>query len=239
MLKASEKTNYESISARLCVFSSHWCSVVKEERLSGFETHPGWIWGAQFFCLSCVWTKNENVALGELVMTSLTPLPTEVLTADDFDDLMTLWRKSMHILNTCKKTTDHLVSYPLCLSWRYVISLGKVIMTCLPPIPTEGLTADDVDDLIKKVRDVMLKTFEETTWEMRKEAEHQGLSILPPLQEKDNPFNKGEFELCGIQGHLVSVRTFGVMCDRTLFCACSNIRPHVKWTVSLVTADGH
>ena len=37
------------------------------------------------------------------------------------------------------------------------------------------------------------------------------------------------------------IRTFGVMYDHTLFCACKShpdIRPYVKWAVSLVLKDG-
>ena len=45
---------------------------------------------------------------------------------------------------------------------------------------------------------------------------------------------------------MVSVRTFSVMCNHTLPIGIlnlqitkSDIRPHIKWSVSLVTAHGH
>ena len=71
---------------------------------------------------------------------------------------------------------------------------GKVIATVLPPVPTEGLTTEDVDGLMDRVREQMLKVHHETSWDVHQEAERQGVSILPPLQEKDNPYHKGSGE---------------------------------------------
>ena len=36
--------------------------------------------------------------------------------------------------------------------------------------------------------------------------------------------------------NLISGRTFGVMYDQTIFFANHQIRPHIKWAVSLVIA---
>ncbi|KAI4457480.1 1-acyl-sn-glycerol-3-phosphate acyltransferase [Holotrichia oblita] len=40
---------------------------------------------------------------------------------------------------------------------------GKVMITALPPISTQGMTSNDVDKLIEHTRDVMIKTFHETS----------------------------------------------------------------------------
>lgn len=42
---------------------------------------------------------------------------------------------------------------------------GKFIITCLPKIPTRGLTANDVTDLTENVRKQMLDTFNQTSFE--------------------------------------------------------------------------
>lgn len=42
---------------------------------------------------------------------------------------------------------------------------GKFIITCLPPISTRGLTADDVTDLTENVRKLMLDTFNQSSFE--------------------------------------------------------------------------
>ncbi|XP_077287330.1 1-acyl-sn-glycerol-3-phosphate acyltransferase beta-like [Arctopsyche grandis] len=43
---------------------------------------------------------------------------------------------------------------------------GRVIITCLDPIETKGLTLDDMDDLMKKVRDAMLECYNEVCKEV-------------------------------------------------------------------------
>lgn len=43
---------------------------------------------------------------------------------------------------------------------------GKVIVKGLPPIPTENLTEDDIDALMERTREAMLKTFEELSAEI-------------------------------------------------------------------------
>jgi len=43
---------------------------------------------------------------------------------------------------------------------------GKVIITTLPPVPTTGLTKDDVDSLIEKVRSSMIEVFKSTSEEV-------------------------------------------------------------------------
>lgn len=37
------------------------------------------------------------------------------------------------------------------------------MITALPPISTQGMTSNDVDKLIEQTRDVMIKTFHETS----------------------------------------------------------------------------
>lgn len=48
-----------------------------------------------------------------------------------------------------------------------IFDSGEVIITALPEISTEGLTADDVDDLIKRTSDLMTKKYRETSKETR------------------------------------------------------------------------
>ena len=43
---------------------------------------------------------------------------------------------------------------------------GKVIVQCMPPVSTEGLTADDVTALSERVRENMLETFTRISGEM-------------------------------------------------------------------------
>ena len=40
-----------------------------------------------------------------------------------------------------------------------LIFLGRVLIQCLKPIPTEGLTKDDVNKLTEDTRDVMMDVF--------------------------------------------------------------------------------
>jgi len=54
-----------------------------------------------------------------------------------------------HFLNTEKKIFDK----------------GEIIITALPEISTQGLTVDDVDDLIQRTRNLMIETYEETSKE--------------------------------------------------------------------------
>ena len=43
---------------------------------------------------------------------------------------------------------------------------GKVIVSCLPPIPTEGLTAEDVNDLTERARNAMKAVYDSTSKEV-------------------------------------------------------------------------
>jgi len=45
---------------------------------------------------------------------------------------------------------------------------GEVIITALPPISTKGLTADDVDDLLQRTRNLMIEKYKETSFEVAK-----------------------------------------------------------------------
>jgi len=48
---------------------------------------------------------------------------------------------------------------------------GKVIVTVLPPVETKSFTANDVDSLIEKVRNPMVKVYKEISEELKK-TEH-------------------------------------------------------------------
>lgn len=54
--------------------------------------------------------------------------------------------------------------------------VGKVIVTPLPPIPTEGLTSDDVDKLIERTREVMIATFQEVNKEVKETVEKEAIT---------------------------------------------------------------
>jgi hypothetical protein len=50
-----------------------------------------------------------------------------------------------------------------------VTIIGKMIIQALPEIPTEGLTLDDVDELMEKTRKVMCETFESLVTEVNRQ----------------------------------------------------------------------
>lgn len=43
---------------------------------------------------------------------------------------------------------------------KKIFGQGKIIVTAMDPIPTEGMTEKDIDTLMEKTRDVMVKQFE-------------------------------------------------------------------------------
>lgn len=49
---------------------------------------------------------------------------------------------------------------------KKVFKQGTVIVTCLPPIPTTGLTMSDLNDLIDRVWKQMQETIDNTTEEV-------------------------------------------------------------------------
>lgn len=49
---------------------------------------------------------------------------------------------------------------------KYIFKPGHVIMNVLEPIPTAGLTKDNLDELIKRTRDAMLAEYERLSAEM-------------------------------------------------------------------------
>ncbi|XP_064648981.1 1-acyl-sn-glycerol-3-phosphate acyltransferase alpha-like [Lineus longissimus] len=53
---------------------------------------------------------------------------------------------------------------------RKFFKSGKCILTCLPPVSTEGLTADDVNSLTERVRDQMVAVFKASSDEIREIA---------------------------------------------------------------------
>ena len=57
-------------------------------------------------------------------------------------------------------------------------SSGKVIASCLPPFETKGLTSEDVNGLLDKVRSAMQAEFKKISMEMEERAEIAGNSLL-------------------------------------------------------------
>lgn len=51
----------------------------------------------------------------------------------------------------------------------YILCTGNVIAQCLEPISTEGLTLDDVPDLINRVKSAMEKVYKELSNEVTKD----------------------------------------------------------------------
>lgn len=48
---------------------------------------------------------------------------------------------------------------------KKIFNKGEIIITALPEISTEGLTASDVDGLIERTRNMMIETYKETSKE--------------------------------------------------------------------------
>ncbi|XP_026484415.2 1-acyl-sn-glycerol-3-phosphate acyltransferase beta-like [Vanessa tameamea] len=55
---------------------------------------------------------------------------------------------------------------------KYIFNKGHVVIQCLEPVPTEGLTMEDVPDLVDRVKNQMDKKYKELIQEV--------LSALPP-----------------------------------------------------------
>lgn len=53
-----------------------------------------------------------------------------------------------------------------------------MIATCLPPVSTEGLTANDVNALIERVRNQMLAVFDESSREVQAMAKARGATLI-------------------------------------------------------------
>ena len=58
------------------------------------------------------------------------------------------------------------------LAKHKVVLLGDVTIQILPPVQTEGITKDKIDDLIKKTRDPMIEALKSThskqEWKLNK-----------------------------------------------------------------------
>jgi len=50
---------------------------------------------------------------------------------------------------------------------KKIFNKGEIIITALPEIPTVGLTANDVNDLMQRTRNLMIETYKETSKEAR------------------------------------------------------------------------
>lgn len=51
----------------------------------------------------------------------------------------------------------------------YILCTGNVIAQCLEPISTEGLTLDDVPDLINRIKSAMEEVYKESSNEVTKD----------------------------------------------------------------------
>lgn len=49
---------------------------------------------------------------------------------------------------------------------KKILNAGRIVITTLPPISTEGLTKDDIDQLMERVRGQMTETFKQSSAEM-------------------------------------------------------------------------
>jgi len=72
--------------------------------------------------------------------------------------------KFILMFSICRQVYPHVLYLQASLSSCSLFA-GKFIATCLPPVPTRGLTANDVTDLTENVRKMMLETFNQTTFE--------------------------------------------------------------------------
>lgn len=72
-------------------------------------------------------------------------------------------------------------SYNFLDAQQKTFDMGKVVVTTLPPIPTEGLTKDDIEALMTKSRDVMMEVFTKTSEETKPKA------LVAPEQPRAAP----------------------------------------------------
>lgn len=80
---------------------------------------------------------------------------------------------------------------------------GEIIVTTLPPISTEGLTRDDIESLMEKTRNAMLKVYRETSTEVQDrlklkfQQENKEILIKTPDHQSDNTLRKKTLEVIG------------------------------------------
>jgi 1-acyl-sn-glycerol-3-phosphate acyltransferase len=67
-----------------------------------------------------------------------------------------------------------------------IFNLGEIIIEALPPISTEGLSADDIDQLMQKTRQLMIEKFTENTKEIQLKEPNNLLTsyVLPCIDSK-------------------------------------------------------
>lgn len=64
---------------------------------------------------------------------------------------------------------------------KKILNAGRIVITTLPPVSTEGLTKDDIDTLMERVRAQMSETFKLTSAEMlQRYKSHKTTSKPPP-----------------------------------------------------------
>lgn len=69
-----------------------------------------------------------------------------------------------------------------------VLNSGEIIIEALPAIPTEGLTRDDIDELVERTRQLMIDKFAEITKEMQLK-ESRNRKIQEVNREKQSTVN--------------------------------------------------
>lgn len=66
---------------------------------------------------------------------------------------------------------------------------GNVIVTTLEPISTEGMTSENIEELMERTRNLMMKTFESTTQEVEAKAQTDCLKKQRRRQDKVSPID--------------------------------------------------
>lgn len=63
---------------------------------------------------------------------------------------------------------------------KKILNAGRIVITTLPPVSTEGLTKDDIDTLMERVRAQMTETFKLTSAEMLQRYKSHKTTPKPP-----------------------------------------------------------
>ncbi|KAM8720788.1 hypothetical protein ACLKA7_006777 [Drosophila subpalustris] len=63
---------------------------------------------------------------------------------------------------------------------KKILNAGRIVITTLPPVSTEGLTKDDIDTLMERVRAQMTETFKSTSAEMLQRYKTHKTPPIPP-----------------------------------------------------------
>uniref|UniRef100_A0A1A9X580 1-acyl-sn-glycerol-3-phosphate acyltransferase n=1 Tax=Glossina brevipalpis TaxID=37001 RepID=A0A1A9X580_9MUSC len=69
---------------------------------------------------------------------------------------------------------------------KKILNAGNIIVTALPPIPTEGLTKDDLDELMERVHWIMSDTFKQSSTEILQRYATHSLNNKPQTSNNSN-----------------------------------------------------